>query len=418
MGKITDPTDIRYLAFEGGGGKGVTYLGAIKALEDQGVLPIDIATPRENQIYGISGASAGAITALFLAMGCGYEELKKILENQSTFLNFFDGPLVGRSRLIAADNTQKVHMQRLPSNTLETQSRQQQQTPLILAAVKSIVSHYLSVSETHPIIKRLSSNTEGYLCNLLFDRGLFPGFAVRDFLSRAINEKLGRMHANDQAYPICPPSPSSSTPCYGKEIGFQRFYELTGVDLIITGSNVTRHKPGVFSRRHTPFFPVAEAVGISMSIPILFKPVHVEADVPINHHNKHTMDYHGMWVDGGMLNNFPLHAFDFMSPKLSDQHPNLKPLNPQMLGLRLIDGPSSKPTVQPNTFSLLQEYIGNLMGTMLYPSEDGQIRSHEEKQQTINLQTNNLSTFDFAPSATDTAKPIAEAEKSVNAYFT
>ena len=70
MPKLT-PDEVQYLAFEGGGGKGVAFLGAIRALEsikinDVGILPI--LPEGNNQIKGITGASAGAITALFLSI--------------------------------------------------------------------------------------------------------------------------------------------------------------------------------------------------------------------------------------------------------------------------------------------------------------------------------------------------------------
>ena len=104
-------------------------------------------------------------------------------------------------------------------------------------------------------------------------------------------------------------------------MSFSNFVATTGVDLVITGTNITKQKPGVFSMRHTPNFPIAEAVGISMNIPVLFKPVFVEADVPVKidpktktKYNEKADDYRGNWVDGGVLNNFPLHAFDFLSP--------------------------------------------------------------------------------------------------------
>lgn len=43
-------------------------------------------------------------------------------------------------------------------------------------------------STSDPIIQRLISNSpEGYLYNLVFDRGLFPGFAPRNFLSGLIS---------------------------------------------------------------------------------------------------------------------------------------------------------------------------------------------------------------------------------------
>src|SRR5690606_41780387 len=86
------------------GGKGVTYLGAIRALENLGVLPIDINRPGQNQIKGISGASAGAITALMLAKGRDSTELQRILSNATTFTGFFDGPDPGMYRTVDSRN--------------------------------------------------------------------------------------------------------------------------------------------------------------------------------------------------------------------------------------------------------------------------------------------------------------------------
>jgi predicted acylesterase/phospholipase RssA len=80
--------DVAYLALEGGGGKGVTYLGAIRALERMEILPIDIRRPGENQIIGISGASAGAITALLLSLGLNSRRIADLLGHPEIFNGF------------------------------------------------------------------------------------------------------------------------------------------------------------------------------------------------------------------------------------------------------------------------------------------------------------------------------------------
>ena len=56
----------RYLAFEGGGVKGIAYGGAVRALEAHGVL---------DDIEGFAGSSAGSQAAALLAAGCTGEEL-------------------------------------------------------------------------------------------------------------------------------------------------------------------------------------------------------------------------------------------------------------------------------------------------------------------------------------------------------
>lgn len=75
------PDDVHYLSFEGGGGKGAAYLGALAALAhpEIGLLQHEAATDDyhlrrwtsadEFGIRGVAGASVGAITAALLASG-------------------------------------------------------------------------------------------------------------------------------------------------------------------------------------------------------------------------------------------------------------------------------------------------------------------------------------------------------------
>ena len=70
----------RNLIFEGGGVKGVAYVGAMQILENRGLLP---------EIRRVGGASAGAINALIFALGYGIAEQKQILES-TDFRNFMD----------------------------------------------------------------------------------------------------------------------------------------------------------------------------------------------------------------------------------------------------------------------------------------------------------------------------------------
>ncbi len=60
----------RNLVFEGGGVKGIAYVGVLQVLEKEGIL---------EQISRVGGTSAGAINALLLAIGCNVATTKKIL---------------------------------------------------------------------------------------------------------------------------------------------------------------------------------------------------------------------------------------------------------------------------------------------------------------------------------------------------
>ncbi len=70
----------RNLVFEGGGVKGIAYLGALEALEGQGVL---------GRIRRVGGTSAGAINAVLFALGYSIEETEEVLWSLD-FNNFMD----------------------------------------------------------------------------------------------------------------------------------------------------------------------------------------------------------------------------------------------------------------------------------------------------------------------------------------
>ncbi|ANC22729.1 phospholipase (plasmid) [Bacillus cereus] len=59
----------RNLVFEGGGVNGSAYIGAIRALNEEGILP---------GIQRFEGTSAGAITALLLGLFIPFADLVKI----------------------------------------------------------------------------------------------------------------------------------------------------------------------------------------------------------------------------------------------------------------------------------------------------------------------------------------------------
>ena len=62
----------RNLVFEGGGVKGIAYIGAIKELNERGILP---------NIERVGGASAGAIYATILGLNYSIDEIDKILDD-------------------------------------------------------------------------------------------------------------------------------------------------------------------------------------------------------------------------------------------------------------------------------------------------------------------------------------------------
>ena len=76
-----------------------------------------------------------------------------------------------------------------------------------------------------------------------------------------------------------------------KDITFEELYNKTNKKLLIIGTNLTKSEEVVFSYKNTPKFSVILALRISVSVPIIFTPVEYENE---------------FYVDGGIVNNFPL----------------------------------------------------------------------------------------------------------------
>jgi NTE family protein len=188
----------RNLVFEGGGVKGLAYIGALEVLESKGILA---------DIQRFGGTSAGAINAALLALGYTRKQQKDILW-ELNFRKFQDG--------------------------------------------------------------------FGFFNNLLrvFQRyGWYKGDFFKKWMGDLIADKLGNRKATfkdlkDKGYP----------------------------ELYVYGTNLCTHFGEVFSIEHTPNMRIADAVRISMSIPIYF------AAVPRPKDN--------VYVDGGCLNNYPIKLFD------------------------------------------------------------------------------------------------------------
>jgi NTE family protein len=107
---------------------------------------------------------------------------------------------------------------------------------------------------------------------------------------------------------------------------------------------------------------------------------------------------------------------------LSDD-PQLRPLHPGILGLRLTPGfedPEKNATAVAEvagTFNTLSQHMQSILATVLAPSEEGQIRTPAEKEQTIDLYTETLETTEFAPSEAKSRVPIENARRKMYNYF-
>jgi NTE family protein len=196
------PYHFRNLVFEGGGVKGIAYVGALGVLEQKEIL---------KDIVRVGGTSAGAINAVLVGLNFSVAEVKEVMGR----LNF----------------------------------------------------------------RRFMDDSWGVLRDskrLLTDFGWYKGDFFREWIGKLIEQKTGNANA-------------TFLEVHGQQgKGFR--------EMFFVGTNLSTRFGEVFSFEHTPRMCIADAVRISMSIPLFFAAKRsLRGDV---------------YVDGGVLDNYPIKLFD------------------------------------------------------------------------------------------------------------
>ena len=323
----------RNLVFEGGGVKGIAYVGAMQVLEEQGITP---------DIIRVGGTSAGAINATLFALGFSNSEVRDILSGLD-FKNFMD--------------------------------------------------------DSWGVIR----DTD----RLLHSFGWYKGDFFHDWICGHIQKKLGDPNAT-----------------------FTDLKEAKKPVLYVYGTNLSTCFGEVFSQEHTPNTRIADAVRISMSIPLFFAAVR-------NARND-------VYVDGGVLNNYPVKLFDRQkyidpdelekmgqTPKYYDKenelflktHPSSSPYiyNKQTLGFRL----DSKEEIsvfrygaEPahNKIDDFFDYVKALVTTIIESQGNTHLHS-DDWQRTIYIDTLGVGATDFGLSEETKKKLEDSGVEGAKKYF-
>lgn len=116
-----------------------------------------------------------------------------------------------------------------------------------------------------------------------------------------------------------------------KEIRFKDLQENGFKNLYVTATNLTQQKLVILSSQTFPDMKIKDAVRISMTIPLYFEAVFVNAKGELTPENIQNESH--VMVDGGILGNFPIQIFD----KIERDSLGKKTIiaNPHTLGIRI-----------------------------------------------------------------------------------
>jgi hypothetical protein len=180
--------------------------------------------------------------------------------------------------------------------------------------------------------------------------------------------------------------------------------------LLVCGANLSTGKTELFSRRHTPNFPVADAVRISMSLPLIYKPYVLTKKIP-------GFPPCGTYVDGGLWNNIPLREIEPIpyaapTPAFGGWRPPM--LNPptrwpaNTLALRLqIDPPSPVIYAMDVMTQMLKQVIGTGESQVL----------RELDYMCVTLDTSDLSLLQFKPEDKVQETVTKRSRRVISKYF-
>lgn len=188
-----------------------------------------------------------------------------------------------------------------------------------------------------------------------------------------------------------------------KNFTFGDLHSVLGKDLVVTGTDINRELTIYFSHRNHPHMPLKEAARISMSIPIVFVPVEHNGD---------------MFVDGGVLDNYPIHVFDGSFPGDLQAINNLIPINPKVLGFRLIadDQSETMEVVNYQKITGIKQYIFRLIDTM-YTSNERRFMRPSFWKRSVSIHVPNIPIYQFRLSRKEKDRLIRNGRIYTQKYF-
>ena len=253
---------IEHIVLSGGGIKGMALLGALKALDDAGLL---------KNVKTYVGSSVGALLGALLCVGYSPEELYNVMSS----INPYEFKSIEPMKLL---------------------------------------THF----------------------------GIDSGMKIVKFLRTMIRIKTGNPH-----------------------ITFQELHNDFGMTLIITGTCIESGTVEYFSRDTTPNVAICDAIRLSISIPFIFSAVRFRGQT---------------YVDGGILNNFPIDV-------LNDKE--------NVLGIQLGATSHSIPNENPEPIRSLEKFAVGLVTCVIDEIHKLRLENSPHRENVICIDTGNVSAIQF-----------------------
>jgi predicted acylesterase/phospholipase RssA len=249
------------LVFEGGGAKGMVFVGALQEFEQRG-----------DTYDRLLGTSAGAISATMVAAGYTTDEMLVALaekkDGKSVFSDFMSPPAPIPENVISGGAI---------STFLDGFDIPYFPNFLEKGVKRSLISYF---GETLPARHLVSFVELG---------GWFSADRFVEWLADKLDS--GSFGGKKRSF---------------SKMTLEEFYQATGRDLTLCVTDTTWHMMLALNHRTAPNCPVTWAVRMSMSIPLLWQ--EVVWDSSWGNYRDQDITGHSI-VDGGVLSNFPIELF-------------------------------------------------------------------------------------------------------------
>jgi NTE family protein len=263
---------MRYdLVFEGGGAKGMAFVGAISQLLNAG-----------HSFNRLLGTSAGAITATLLAAGYGPAEMSEAMNEKIGGKSVFSGFMGQPDDFTAAEIDASATLKLLRNVDI------------------TLLPKFLEEKMDRKVTDALAKGEKSRHMVALIERGGW--FAASRFVTW-LQSKLDTGKCVD------------GTARSYSGLTLKQFFDKTQIDLSMVVSDTTDHKLLVLNHRTAPDCPVVYAVRMSMSIPLVWDEVRWQPSW--GKYRGRDITGH-VFVDGGLLSNFPLELFISDAPEVTN----------------------------------------------------------------------------------------------------